>query len=200
MAMRNARAGASGTGSGSLKKTMMPSPVKRSSVPSCSTISAPIAAWYSRSTPITSSGSAVSVKAVKPRRSMKTTVISRRCEASGSPAPSASRACTSAGEKKRFRRAMRSSCATPSATRCSSVRFQSASSLRWRCTWSYRNLMRSNERTRAINSACATGLVRKSSAPASRPLTRSLSGSSAVTRITGRMPSAGSARIARQTS
>ena len=68
---------------------MMPSPVKRSSVPSCARISAPIAAWYSRSTPITSSGSAVSVKAVKPRRSRNTTVISRRWLFSGSSAPPA---------------------------------------------------------------------------------------------------------------
>ena len=57
---------------------MRPSPAKRSSVPSKSRISSPSAAWYSCSTAITSSGSAVSAKAVKPRRSQKTTVTSRR--------------------------------------------------------------------------------------------------------------------------
>ena len=49
-AMRTARSPGSGTGTGSLKKTMMPSPVKRSSVASCSRTSAPTAAWYSAST------------------------------------------------------------------------------------------------------------------------------------------------------
>ena len=39
--MRTARSGASGTGTGSLKKIIIPSPVNRSSVPSCSTISPP---------------------------------------------------------------------------------------------------------------------------------------------------------------
>ena len=88
-AMRTARAAASGTGTGSLKKIIMPSPVKRSSVPSCSRMSRPISAWYSRSTPMTSSGSAVSAKAVKPRRSRNTTAISRRCVLRGSSAPPA---------------------------------------------------------------------------------------------------------------
>ena len=55
-------------------------------VPSCAMISRPSSAWYSRSTLITSSGSAVSVKAVKPRRSTNTTVISRRRVLSGSSA------------------------------------------------------------------------------------------------------------------
>ena len=68
----------SGTGTGSLKKTIMPSPAKRSSVPSWARTSVPISRWYSRRTPMTSSGSAVSAKAVKPRRSRKTTVTSRR--------------------------------------------------------------------------------------------------------------------------
>ena len=163
----------------------MPSPEKRSSVPSCSRTRRPIAAWYSRSTAITSSGSAVSVKAVKPRRSRKTTVISRRWLFSGSSAPPATMASASCGEKKRLSRPTRSSCATPSATRCSSVRFHCASSARWRCTSSCSALMRSSERTRAISSAWLTGLLRKSSAPASMPLTRSCSGSSAVTSTTG---------------
>src|SRR5881275_2530294 len=51
--MRTARSGASGRGTGSLKKIIMPSPVNRSSVPSCSRIRRPISAWYSRSTPMT---------------------------------------------------------------------------------------------------------------------------------------------------
>ena len=57
---------------------MMPSPVKRSSVPSCSRMSLPIAAWYWRKTRITSSGSETSAKEVKPRKSRKTTTISRQ--------------------------------------------------------------------------------------------------------------------------
>ena len=83
-----------------------------------------MAAWYSPSTAITSSGSAVSVNAVKPRRSRKTTVISRRWLFSGSSAPPATISSASCGEKKRFRRPTCSSSRTPSATRCSSVRFQ----------------------------------------------------------------------------
>ena len=43
-AMRMARSAGSGTGTGSLKKIIMPSPVKRSSVPSCSMTSVPISA------------------------------------------------------------------------------------------------------------------------------------------------------------
>jgi hypothetical protein len=38
-------------------------------VPECATTTSPTAAWYWRSTPRTSSGSAVSAKAVNPRRS-----------------------------------------------------------------------------------------------------------------------------------
>src|SRR2546427_1598130 len=49
--MRTARSGASGRSTGSLKKIIMPSPVNRSSVPSCSRIRRPISAWYSRRTP-----------------------------------------------------------------------------------------------------------------------------------------------------
>src|SRR6185312_15269224 len=46
-------------------------------------------------------------------------------------------------------------------------------------------LRRTRLRTRANRAASSTGLVRKSSAPASRPATRSLGWSSAVTMITG---------------
>ena len=46
--IRIARSGASSIGSGSLKKTISPSPVNRSSVPSYAKISSPSASWYSR--------------------------------------------------------------------------------------------------------------------------------------------------------
>jgi len=45
--------------------------------------------------------------------------------------------------------------------------------------------MRDSERTRAISATSETGLVRKSSAPDSSPLTRSEGWSSAVTITTG---------------
>ena len=76
--IRIARSGASSIGNGSLKKTINPSPVKRSSVPPCAKISSPNGSWYSPSTPITSSGSLASANGVNPRRSQKTTTISRR--------------------------------------------------------------------------------------------------------------------------
>src|SRR5262249_51009715 len=50
-----ARSAGLGTGTGSLKKIIMPSPAKRSSVPGWDRISSPIAAWYSRRTSITCS-------------------------------------------------------------------------------------------------------------------------------------------------
>jgi hypothetical protein len=75
--MLSARSGGLGTDTGSSKKTIMLSPVKRSSTPAWAAIRRPISAWYSRRTSSTSSGSAVSEKAVKPRRSMKTTVTCR---------------------------------------------------------------------------------------------------------------------------
>ena len=71
-AIPTARRAGSTTGSGSLKKIRMPSPAKRSIVPSCSEMILPSTLWYSRSTASTSSGSAESVKAVNPRRSTKT--------------------------------------------------------------------------------------------------------------------------------
>ena len=43
-AMRIARSAGLGTSTGSLKKTIIPSPVKRSSVPSCAMMSRPISA------------------------------------------------------------------------------------------------------------------------------------------------------------
>ena len=59
---------------------------------------------------MTSSGSAVSAKAVNPRRSAKTTVTSRRWVRSGSSAPPWTMASASCGEKKRLSRPSRSSC------------------------------------------------------------------------------------------
>src|SRR4051794_6744365 len=58
--MRTARSEASGTGIGSLKNTIIPSPEKWSSVPSDAATIGPSALWYSRSSSSTSSGSAVS--------------------------------------------------------------------------------------------------------------------------------------------
>jgi hypothetical protein len=60
--------------------------------------------------------------------------------------------------------------------------------------------MRRSERTRASSSGWLIGFVRKSSAPTSMPLTRSVAGSSAVTMTTGRSRVASSARSRRQTS
>ena len=58
---------------------------------------------------MTSSGSAVSAKAVNPRRSRNTTVISRRWLLRGSSAPPATIISASWGEKNRLRRPDRSS-------------------------------------------------------------------------------------------
>src|SRR5262249_3027968 len=62
------------------------------------------------------------------------------------------------------------------------------------------NLRRASERTRAISATSETGLVRKSSAPASRPRTRSDGWSSAVTMTTGMWWVASPALRRRQTS
>ncbi len=61
-------------------------------------------------------------------------------------------------------------------------------------------LRRTSERTRAMSTMSDTGLVRKSSAPASRPLTRSAAWSSAVTMTTGRWRVAALALSRRHTS
>ena len=65
---------------------------------------------------------------------------------------------------------------------------------------SIENLSRASDRTRAISAISSTGLVRKSSAPASRPRTRSAGRSSAVTRMIGRWAVSGAALNRRQTS
>ena len=54
----------SGTGTGSLNTTMTPSPAYRSRVPLYLIMISPMAAWYSRSSAITSSGSELSEKPV----------------------------------------------------------------------------------------------------------------------------------------
>ena len=126
-------------------------------------------------------GSAVSVKAVKPRRSRKTTVISRRWLFSGSSAPPATMSSASCGEKKRFSRRqpleLRHLSAHALLERAVPLRQLVALALAPRRSSA---LMRSSDLTRASSSAWLTGLVRKSSAPASSPLTRSCAGSSAV--------------------
>ena len=58
------RSAGSGQGTGSLKNTMIPLPENWSSVPSNWLTSGPNAPWYLRRKSSTSSGSAVSVKAV----------------------------------------------------------------------------------------------------------------------------------------
>ncbi len=101
---------------------------------------------------MTSSGSARSVNAVKPRRSRNTAVISRRCGSSIS-APPATMASATGGEKKRFICARRSIAATWSRTRSSSRSFHSFSSAVWRRTSSCSTLMRRSDLTRAKSSA-----------------------------------------------
>src|SRR5215472_16611836 len=64
IAILTARSAGSGIGTGSLKNTMIPAPENWSSVPSNWLTSGPSAPWYSRRNSSTSSGSAVSVKAV----------------------------------------------------------------------------------------------------------------------------------------
>ena len=118
--IRIARAGPSSQRTGSLKKTIRPSPANRSSVPSKRKIRSPSAAWYSPRTPITSSGSLASANGVNPRRSQKTTTISRRWLSRNDSSPESTISSASCGERNRRSRPIRSSCATCSATRASS--------------------------------------------------------------------------------
>src|SRR5215218_1502734 len=60
---------------------MTPSPAKCSRVPPYAGISSPSVLWYSVSTPIRSSGAAVSANDVKPRRSEKRHEMYARCPA-----------------------------------------------------------------------------------------------------------------------
>ena len=192
-AIRTAASSGSSTGSGSLNRIITPSPAKCSTVPSCASTMRPSTAWYSRSTPITSSGSAVSENAVKPRRSVNTTVMSRRCVFSGSSTSPATISSPTRGETKRFRRARRSISPTCSATRFSRLALRLVIS-------SCSAFTRSSDFTRANSSGWLTGLERKSSAPASMPLTRSCCGSSEVHITTGSSAVAGFSRMRRQTS
>ena len=57
---------------------------------------------------MTSSGSAVSANAVKPRRSQNTTVTSRRCASSSFSCPPDKTSSATCGDRKRRRRCMRS--------------------------------------------------------------------------------------------
>ena len=81
--IRTARSAGSSQGTGSLKKTMIPSPVKRSER---ALVRVHVACrrprGSRRSTAITSSGSLVSANGVKPWKSQNTTTISRRWVAS----------------------------------------------------------------------------------------------------------------------
>ncbi len=70
---------------------------------------------------------------------------------------------------------------------------------RWRSS-SMTSFSRVSERTRARSDTSSMGLVRKSSAPASSPVSRSRRPSSAVTMTTGMWRVAGSARSLRHTS
>ena len=116
-AIRTARAEGSGQGNGSLNSTTSPSPTKRSSVPSWRKISWPRLAWYCRRTLITSSGSAISAKAVKPRRSQNTTVISRRWLSSRRSSPEVTISSAICGGRKRLSAPSRSISASWAATR-----------------------------------------------------------------------------------
>ena len=199
-AIRTARAHGSGQGIGSPKTTMIPSPTNLSSVPSNSWMIVPNVAWYSRITAITSSGSAISAKAVNPRRSQKTIVTCLRWLAKASSGEEERISSAICGERKRFKRVTRSICASCSTTRCSSVLFHDASSAACVSTRSCNSLIRSMERTRATSAAWSMGLVRYSSAPALSPVTTSCESVRAVTMMIGTNPNVESPFNRRQTS
>ena len=148
---------------------------------------------------MTSSGSLASANGVNPRRSQKTTTISRRWLSRNDSSPESTISSASCGDRKRRSLAIRSSWPTCACTRSSSSRFQAASSAACRVTVSWYRLIRANEATRASSSLRSIGLVRKSSAPASRALVF-CSSPLAVTMTTGRNAMVGSARIRRHTS
>ena len=89
------------------------------------------------------------------------------------------------GDRNRRSRPIRSSCATCVSTRDSSSRFHAASSSACRLMVSWYRLIRASDATRASSSLWLIGLVRKSSAPASRALIF-CSSPLAVTMTTGR--------------
>jgi len=127
---------------------------------------------------MTSSGSEVSANAVKPRRSRKTTTISRRWLLSGSSAPPWTIASARAGEKKRLSPRepleLRHLLAHPLLERAVQLRQLVVEALDPQQGAHARQDLR-----------LVIGLVRKSSAPASMPFTRSCPGSSAVIITTG---------------
>ena len=198
MLIRIARSGPSSHRTGSLKKTMSPSPANLSRVPSKRKIRSPSAWWYSLRTPITSSGSLDSANMVNPRRSQKATTTSRRWLSRNDSSPESTISSASCGERKRRSRPMRCSCSTCVSTRDSSSWFQAASSLAWRLMVSWYRLIRASEATRANSSFWLIGLLRKSSAPASRAWTF-CSSPLAVTMTTGRYAVSVCSRILRHT-
>ena len=168
--MRTACSAGLSIGTGSLKNTIIASPAKRSSVPSCSSTSVPIARVVrAQHAPSPPRARRVSVNAVKPRRSRNTTVISRRCVLSRSSPLPATIASASCGEKKLFSRRLELR-----HLRLHACPARSALAPRPAA------LDAQQRRTRASSSGWLIGLERKSSAPASMPFTRSWFGSSAV--------------------
>ena len=154
----------------------MPSPVKRSSVPSCvedqpahrGVVLAEHAHHLLGLGGLGEGGEAAQVE--EDDRDLAPMALQRIVGAAGDDRSA------SCGEKKRFSRPdpleLRDAVGDALLERAVPV----GSSAFCRCTSSYSDLMRSSERTRASSSAWLIGLVRKSSAPASRPFTRSCAG------------------------
>ena len=144
---------------GSLKNTIRPSPVKRSSVPSKRWIRSPIASWYSRSTCITSSGSTVSANAVKPRRSQNTHGDLAAVAREEGWSPEDARAPRAAARGSGGAARARSSSSTCAWTRRSSCSLNAFSSAACASIVSWYSLMRSSDRTRASSSLWSNGLA-----------------------------------------
>ena len=130
-AMRTARTEGSGHGSGSLNQTIRPSPAKRSSVASYLWMSLPSVAMIFAQDLDDLLRLGGFGKAVKPRKSQNTTVISRRWLSRTFSPPEETMSSAICGERNLLRRSMRSISPNWSATRCSSVRFHCASSSAW---------------------------------------------------------------------
>ena len=148
---------------------------------------------------MTSSGSFDSANGVKPRRSQKTTTISRRWLSRTDSSPELITNSETCGERNRRSRLTRSSSSSCRETRLSSSAFQAASSAACRVIVSWYRLIRVRDATRASSSGCLKGLLTKSSAPTSRARRFSCS-PLAVIITTGRNAVLSSARIRRQTS
>ena len=110
------------------------------------------------STLMTSSGSAVSVKAVKPRRSRNTTVISRRWVFSGSSPPPVTIDSASCGREEALQPAQALELRDLLLHALLERSVPLGELRRLRCTLSYSALMRSSERTRASSSGWLIGL------------------------------------------